>query len=153
MPIGVSTFEEALKRFFSGAVNQASASVALSFGTTTTLTTAGALTLTAAQIAGGLILRDPNGAGRSDTLPTAALLVSYFGKTGLRPLIGQWFAFTIVNQADAAETITVLAGSGGTIVGTATIAQNNQKTFRIQFTGVNAGSEAYNAYSMGTVVS
>ena len=46
------------------------------FTTVTTSTTAGAVTYTAAQLKGGLILRDPNGAGRSDVTPTAALLVA-----------------------------------------------------------------------------
>lgn len=152
MAIGVPTFEEALRRFFSGVVNQASASTQLGFGTTTTLTTASALTLTAAQITGGLILRNTNGAGRSDTLPTAALLVSYFSKSGLRPIPGQRFQFTIRNTATAAETITILAGTGVTISGTATIAQNNTKRFEVEFTNTNAGSEAYTCYSLGTFV-
>lgn len=152
MPAGVPTFIEAAKRFFSGVANQASASTQLGFGTTTTLSTASALTLTAAQVTGGLILRNPNGAGRTDTLPTAALMVAYFTKSGFRPLIGQRFEFTIRNTAGAAETITVAAGTGGTISGTATIAQSNSKSFIFEFTGVNAGSEAYTCYSLGTVV-
>lgn len=147
MAIGVKTFEEALRRYFSGAVSQASDGVPLSFGTTTTLTTASALTLTAAQVAGGRIHRDPNGAGRSDTLPTATLLFAHYSKTGLRPRIGQRFKFTIKNTADAAETITILAGTGGTVVGTATIAQNNQKEFEIEFTS----ETTYNAYSNGSI--
>jgi hypothetical protein len=44
--------------------------------TVTNITTAGAVTLTAAQILGGYINRDCNGANRTDTLPTAALLVA-----------------------------------------------------------------------------
>lgn len=116
--------------------------------TPTTDTTAGAVTLTAAQLLGGLILRDPNGAGRSDVFPTAALLVAAIpGAT-----IGTSFNVTIRNTADAAETITMTAGTGCTISGTATIAQNNSKTFLIRLTGVTAGSEAYTAYSLGTVV-
>lgn len=116
--------------------------------TATTLTTAGALTLTAAQLLGGLILRDPNGAGRTDTTPTAALLVAAI--PGVQ--IGQFFEFTIRNDADAAETITVAAGTGGTASGTMTIAQNNMKRFLVRFTAVVSGSEAYTLYSLGTVV-
>lgn len=115
----------------------------------TTLNTAGDLTLTTAQILGGLILRDPNGGARTDTLPTAALLLAAM-PAGV--LIDTSFRFTIRNTADAAETITVAAGTGGTLSGTATIAQNNSKEFLVVFTNVSAGSEAYTAYSLGTVV-
>ena len=52
-----------------------------------------------------------------------------------------------------AETITIAAGTGGTTSGggTMTVAQNNAKMFRIRFTGVAPGSEAYTIYSLGTV--
>jgi hypothetical protein len=118
------------------------------FLTVTTDSTASAITLTAAQILGGLILRDPNGAGRSDVFPTAALLVAAI--PGAQ--VGTSFEVDIRNTADAAETITMTAGTGVTISGTATIAQNNTKRFRIRLTNVTAGSEAYTAYSIGTFV-
>lgn len=110
----------------------------------TTDSTAGALTYTPAMLASGLILRDPNGAGRSDVLPTAALLYAYFN----RPEVNSSFEFTIRNTADAAETITVTVGTGATISGTATIAQNNSKRFKIVFDSATA----YTCYSLGTVV-
>lgn len=115
-----------------------------------TVTTAGAATYTPGQLLGQLILRDPNGASRSDVLPTAALLVAAIpGAT-----IGTSFVFTIRNDADAAETITVTAGTGGTVTGggTMTIAQSNMKGFLMRFTAVAPGSEAYIVYSLGTVV-
>jgi len=113
-----------------------------------TLATAGNLTLTAGQILSGLILRDPAGGARTDTLPTAALLVAAMpGAT-----VGSSFTFTIRNTADAAETITVASGTGGTDSGTMTIAQNNSKTFLVRLTRVDSGNEAYTAYSLGTVV-
>ncbi len=115
--------------------------------TVSTITTAGAATYTAAQLLGGFILRDPNGAGRSDVTPTAALLVAAIPGCA----VGQSFTFTIINTADAAETITVTAGSGGTVTGTATIAQSNNKSFLVVITNVTASSEAYVAYSLGTV--
>src|SRR5690242_21789308 len=88
------------------------------FLTVTTDTTAGALTYTAAMLLGGMILRDPNGAGRSDVTPTAAqILAALEGKAQ----IGQGFRFTIRNTADAAETITLTAGTGVTLSGTMTI--------------------------------
>jgi len=114
--------------------------------TVTTDTTAGALTYTAAMLKGGLILRDPNGAGRSDVTPTAALLVAAFPGCP----VGTSFEFEIVNTADASETITVTAGTNCTIVGTATIAQNNCKRFLVRLDNVTASSEAYTLYSLGT---
>lgn len=116
--------------------------------TVTTLSTASALTLTAAQLLGGLILRDPNGAGRTDTFPTAALLKA--AVPGCQ--VGTAFRFIIRNTADAAETITAAVGTGITLSGTATIAQNNTKEFLAVFTNVTPGSEAVTIYSIGTYV-
>ena len=92
--------------------------------------------------------RDPNGSGRSDVTPTAALLVAALPSA----VVGTSFVFTIRNDADAAETITVTAGSGATLSGTMTIAQNNLKQFLVVLTNVTSGAEAYTVYSLGTVV-
>lgn len=110
--------------------------------------TAGALTLTAAQILGGYIRRDPNGLARTDTLPTAALLVAAIPGA----VVGQAFLFIYKNTADAAETVTIAAGTGGTLVGTATIVQNNSKIFLVRLTNVTAAAEAYDVFSVGTMV-
>ena len=120
----------------------------VNFVTVTTDTTAGALTYTAAMLKGGIILRDPNGAGRSDVTPTAALLVAALPSA----VVGTGLRFTIRNTADAAETITVTAGTGATLSGTMTIAQNNSKDFLAVLTNVTSGAEAYTLYSLGTVV-
>lgn len=120
----------------------------VNFTTVTTDATAGAITYTAAQLKGGLILRDPNGSGRSDVTPTAALLVAALPSA----VVGTSLQFTIRNTADAAETITVTAGSGATLSGTMTIAQNNSKRFLVVLDNVTAGAEAYTVYSLGTVV-
>lgn len=116
--------------------------------TVTTDATAGARTYTAAEILGGLILRDPAGGARSDVTPTAALIVAALKN----PVVGSSFEFTIRNTADAAETITLTGGTGVTISGTATIAQNNSKRFQAVCTNVTASSEAVTVYSLGTVV-
>lgn len=112
--------------------------------TVTTDATAGALTMTAAMLLGGLILRDPAGGARSDVTPTAALLVAAM----TNPRIGDAFEFTIRNTADAAETITVTGGTGCTLSGTMTIAQNNSKRFLVILTSLTA----YTVYSLGTIV-
>lgn len=114
----------------------------------TVLSTAGALTYTAAQLLGKLILRDPNGAGRSDVFPTAALVIAAI--PGVQ--VGSAFELLLRNTADASETITMTAGTGVTISGTATVAQNNTKRFLIRITSITPGAETYTAYSVGTFV-
>lgn len=117
---------------------------ALSKTTVTTEDTAGAVTFTAAEILGGLILRDPNGAGRADLLPTAASIITELDN----PEVGTSFEFTIRNTANAAETITVTTNTGLTLSGTMTIAQNNSK----RFLAVVTGATTVTVYSLGTVV-
>lgn len=132
------------------ATGQVSTNGALTTKTTvTTISTAGAVTFTAAQLLGGLILRNPNGAGRADVVPTAALMVAAIPGA----VVGDSFRFVIRNTAGAAETITLTPdGAATTISGTATIAQNNSKEFLLVLTNVTASSEAYTIYSLGTVV-
>lgn len=113
----------------------------------TTKSTAGAVTYTADEILGGLILRDPNGAARTDVLPSAALLLAAIPGAE----VGSSFDFTIRNTADAAETLTINAGTGGTASGTQTIAQNNSKAFLLVMTNVS-DAPAYTVYSLGTAV-
>jgi len=122
------------------AVNDAVASI------TTVLTdaTAGAKTYTAANLIGGLILRDPAGDNRSDVTPTAVAIIA--GIAGA--VLGSSFQFTVRNTADAAETITLTAGVGVTLSGTMTIAQNNSKRFLC----VVDGAATVTIYSMGTFV-
>ena len=113
-----------------------------------TITTGAAVTYSTAEVLGGLILRDPAGAGRTDVTPTAAQLVAACpGVTA-----GSSMQFTIRNTADQNETITLGNGTGVTISGTATIGQNNSKTFLLYFSNVTSGSEAVTVYSLGTVV-
>ncbi len=112
--------------------------------TVSTINTAGAATYTAAQLLGGLILRDPAGGARSDVTPTAALIIAAI--TGAA--VGDSFEFTIRNTADANETITVTEGVGVTLSGTMTIAQNNSKRFLCVVTA----ADAVTIYSLGTVV-
>jgi hypothetical protein len=110
---------------------------------TSSLTAGGSpLTLTTAQVSGGLVCLDPEGA-MSATMPTAAELWKALGsKTGQSAVV--W----VKNEADAAETITVVAGSGLTMQGTLTIAQNNVRGFLI----VLESETASTAYNLGTRV-
>jgi predicted RecA/RadA family phage recombinase len=69
--------------------------------------TVGAQVYTAADILGGIIVRDTNGGARTDTLPTAALLVAAL--PGVR--VGDVVRCQIINGADAAEVLTIAAGA------------------------------------------
>ena len=131
-------------------IGQVPAITQIAWQRTTVLTdsTAGAKTYTAANLIGGMILRDPNGGARSDVTPTAANIVG--GIDGA--VVGSSFEFTIRNTADASETITVTAGSGVTLSGTMTIAQNNSKRFLAVCDNVTGGTEAVTIYSLGTIV-
>lgn len=114
------------------------------------IATAAAVTFTPAQLLSGLIIRDPAGAGRADVLPTAALLALEIPALE----VGASFEFTLRNNADAAETITLTASAGNTISGAgqsttvSTVVQNNSRRFLVVFTNVSPGTEAYTIYSL-----
>jgi hypothetical protein len=116
--------------------------------TVTTDATAGANTWSAAELVGGLMLRDPAGDNRSDVTPTAAQIVGAVTAA----IATSSFEFIIRNTADAAETITLTAGAGVTLSGTMTIAQNNSKRFLAVITDAGSGTEAVTIYSLGTFV-
>lgn len=112
-----------------------------------TISTAGAVTYTAAQVLGGLILRDPNGGARTDVTPTAALLVAEM------PIPGRatdaTFSCYVINTADASEVLTVSAGSNVTLKpATVTLAQNENALLLVRFTSVAPGSETVTIYAM-----
>lgn len=109
--------------------------------------TAGDESYSAAQILGGLILRDPNGAGRSDSVPSAADLVDAINNCRG----GDSFTFAVRNTADAAETITVSTSTGATLDGTMTVAQNETRLFVAVIDDASEGNEAYTVYSLGNL--
>lgn len=121
-----------------------------------TKSTAGNVTLTAAEFFSGIYLRDCNGGPRTDTTPTAAQLQAMFVGTGpgagnKGPVVGSCFDLHVRNTSGAANTLTIAGGTGVTISGTATIAQSNCKDFLCVFTAVGA-SPAVTMYSTGTAV-
>jgi predicted RecA/RadA family phage recombinase len=110
--------------------------------------TAGAVTLTAAEVLSGLVVADPNGAARTYTLPTAALLVA--AMPGAR--VGDVVRCYVINGADAAETLTLAAGAGGAFDANQTassqvIPQNASKMVHIRITNIGAATEAYVVYA------
>jgi len=109
--------------------------------TTANVNTAGDVTVTAAQVLGGRLTRDPNGGNRSDTLCTGTELDT----AGATLATGDTFSFTLDNTADAAETITLGMGVGLTNRGSAiTIAQNTSAVLEFVKTGV----ATYNVYRL-----
>lgn len=95
----------------------------------------GSATLTTAQIMGGLIVGTPVGAANY-TLPTATLIIAALQNIS-QPFINQSFEFVITNTSAGANTITVVAGTGITLVGgTVTVAQNAARRFRVVVTNV-----------------
>ncbi len=127
----------------------------------TVKTTAGAVTYTPAEIVShngfgvAIIKRDPNGSARTDVFPTAALLKAYLdpGVQGALPKNFQ-FELMIVNTADASEQITMSAGTGGTTVGTMTIAQSASKRFIFVVTSnPEDATLTYDVYDSGAFTS
>jgi hypothetical protein len=114
----------------------------------TTANTTGARTYTAAEILAGLVLRDPNGANRTDVLPTAASLVALLPYAA----VNQGYAFTLRNTADAAEAVTLTAGTGGTLNGTMRVGQGETRTFILLLTNVGSSTEAYTCYALAGAV-
>lgn len=117
-------------------------------GSPASIATAGAGTYTAANLLTGIIVRDCAGAGRTDTLDTAANLVAAI--TGVK--VGDTLRVHVINGSDAAETITLAAGTGGGFDTNQTatsrvIPQNTSKDIYIRFTNVTAASEAYVIYA------
>jgi len=112
------------------------------------ITTAGDVTYTVTQVVRGLLVRDCNGASRADTLPTAADLVAAIPGCA----VGDTIRTYIVNGSDAAETITITEGAGGTWPAAQTAAsriipQNASKTVHMRLNNVTAASEAYIVYA------
>lgn len=113
-----------------------------------TINTAANVTITPDQLLGGLILRDGNGGARTDTLPSAAALVDAVQGA----MVGTAFEFAVRNATSTAAAITLAVGAGGTLSGTAAVAQLNSSDFMLVFTNVTIGQEAYTLYSKGTGV-
>lgn len=113
------------------------------------IATAGAETYTAAQILGGIIVRDCAGASRTDTLPTAALLVAALPGAA----VGDIVRCKVINGSDPiTEIITLAAGSGGAFDANQTavsriVGGGATKEIAIRLTNVTASSEAYVVYA------
>jgi hypothetical protein len=105
----------------------------------------GTVTLTAANLAGGLIVGTP-AAAATYTLPTGTLMDTHFINAGHVLAVDDAFEFSVINAA-VTDTfaITIAAGAGWTLVGEMVIPENDtagtaisNATFRARRTGSNA---------------
>jgi hypothetical protein len=76
-------------------------------------------TLTVPQITGGMLVGSPGASAASYTLPTVAQLEAALVNANR---VGQSFALSLINLGTSSGVITVLVGTGWTIVGAATVA-------------------------------
>lgn len=94
-------------------------------------------TLTVAQILTGMILGSPGSSAASYTLPTVALLEA----TLVNAKVGSSIDFSVINvDGSGSGVITVVAGTGWTIVGLATVVATagTAQQFRARKTGTGA---------------
>lgn len=102
-------------------------------------TTGSNQTYTAAQLVGGILTRDPNGSGRTDTTATGTEIETELNAQGIDVDTGDTFTCLIVNTANGAETITLAGGTGVTISNVGqTIAQYESALLLFRRTGANA---------------
>jgi hypothetical protein len=100
------------------------------------------VTLLPSDVMGGFITANNAGA-QMFTLPSAAALIPLI--EGAR--VGSSIIFILKELA--AGTVTLAAGTGGTIVGTPTVATANIKQFLLQVTAIGP-TPTYSCYSLGT---
>jgi hypothetical protein len=113
-------------------INDGNVSEAVLFvqGAPTSLTAAA--TATSAQLANGLFVF--NGTAGNLTLPTVALLEADISSAAK---VDAAFDFIVINT-DAADAITLVVGTGWTIVGAAAVALSTSARFRARKTGEGA---------------
>ena len=83
------------------------------------------------------------------TTPTATQLCQLFPFVGSAAANLYW-PWWVKNTSGGANTITVVGGTGVTVTGTATIAQNAVKMFMVVLDNCVAGSQAAHVISLGT---
>jgi hypothetical protein len=119
---------------------------ALNFSTTNTAIDTGTLTNTNMV---GLLTGTPTAAA-TYTSPTAAQLCTYMRPIVPATLTNYSWVWIVKNTSAGANTITVAGGSGMTLSGTGTAAQNTVRLFRVILTNCTSGSEAGTLLSLST---
>jgi hypothetical protein len=91
----------------------------------------GTVNLTPAQLASGLLVTVSGTAARTHNLPTGAAMDAAL----VNAKVGSTFDVVNVNLGTSSGVVTVVAGTGFTIVGTATVAISTSAQFRARKTG------------------
>lgn len=104
--------------------------VALGVQGTPGATTATSVTLTAADLTGG-IYTSTNASAVAITLPTAALTDALL----VNAKVNSAFELVIINLGSASGAVTMTAGTGWTLVGSATVAISTSARFLARKTG------------------
>ena len=108
-------------------------------------------TYTVADVMGGIIVHDATG-NVTGTFPSAAALVKAFQILGSIPAVGDVVYLLLTNGANAAGTITISLGTGGSFDanqggGSRVVPFAQSKTLLIRLTNITPGSEGYIVYS------
>lgn len=93
------------------------------------------------------IIRGVPTAAATYTSATAAAIVAAIGGDCA---IGTTFMVVVINASAGANTITIEGGTGVTVSGVATVAQNASKVFLGRVTAVAAGTEAITLFGLGS---
>lgn len=109
-----------------------------SLNTPASVDTAGAATYTAAQIGRGIILRDTNGGNRTDTLPTAALLIAGVANVYTLASDGDSVQWEVRNVG--AQVLTLAAGSSMTLLGDTVLPAGSTRVLTAIRTGASAAT-------------
>lgn len=88
-------------------------------------------TLSAAQITGKLLVASPGTSAASYTLPTVALTEAVVTNAK----VNSTFKLNIINLGTSSGALTIVAGTGWTIVGSATVAISTSAQFIARKTG------------------
>lgn len=91
-------------------------------------------TLTAAQVTGGMLVANPSTTAASYTLPTVALTEAVLTNAK----VGSTFELALVNLGTSSGAVTVLVGTGWTIVGNAVVAVTSSARFLARKSDVSA---------------
>lgn len=98
------------------------------------IATTATATLTVAQVTGGLIVANPSTSAASYTLPTAAAMDALIDT--IKP--NQTFELKLVNLGTSSGAVTMVAGTGWTLVGVAVVAVTSSAQFLARKTAVGA---------------
>ncbi len=98
---------------------------------------------TGAQIFGGIIVRDPTNLSRNDGLPNLNGVLGLFDSENNECVDGMGFDFTVINTADAAETITLSCSTCTSLTGNMVIGQDESRSFHYKISDCAGTMDVY----------